>query len=287
MTTITDHDVERYADVDLYGVLHLTAEASAELIDKAYRLCMRQVHPDLAGTARTDQAALVNAAGAILRRPEARARYDALRTAWRAKHEAREHTAEDRRVRDLEEQLSAARRDLAASEASRRALGEQVQRLARRRGSRRAGWLWVSGGVGAIVGAVALSLALGMAGSRQVRAGPAMLLLVVPAPAAAVASPGAEAEWPAVLHALDATWEQDWPTTITRLERFLDRWPGYPAAEDKLYAALVADAEGNIQAKQVAAGVAELERAARRQPERGEAWARLAQLATAAGSEHP
>ena len=71
------------------------------------------------------------------------------------------------------------------------------------------------------------------------------------------------------------------------LEHFLDRWPGYGPAEDKLYAALVADAEGQLQAEQVAAGVAELERAARRQPGRGEAWARLAQLAIAAPSEHP
>jgi len=177
--------------------------------------------------------------------------------------------------------------DLAASEASRWALSERVQRLARQGHGRRARWLWVSGGMGAIVGAVALSLALGMAGSRQVRATPAMLPLVVPAPAAAVASPGAQAEWPAVLNELDVSWEQDWPATITRLERFLDRWPGYPAAEDKLYTALVADAEDNLQAEQVSAGVAELERAARLLPERSEGWARLAQLATAASSEHP
>jgi DnaJ-class molecular chaperone len=69
--TTTGQRVERYADVDLYGVLHVTAEASAELVDKAYRLRMREVHPDLASTARTDQAALVNAAGVILRQPEA------------------------------------------------------------------------------------------------------------------------------------------------------------------------------------------------------------------------
>jgi DnaJ-class molecular chaperone len=61
--------VERYAGVALYDVLYVTAEASAELVDGAYRLRMREVHPDLAGTARTDQAALVNAAGAILREP--------------------------------------------------------------------------------------------------------------------------------------------------------------------------------------------------------------------------
>jgi molecular chaperone DnaJ len=77
--------VERYAGVDLYDVLHVTAEASAELVDRAYRLRMREVHPDLAGTARTDQAALVNTAGAILREPAARARYDALRAARRAR----------------------------------------------------------------------------------------------------------------------------------------------------------------------------------------------------------
>ena len=80
--TTTDHDVERYADIDLYGALHLTAEASAELIDKAYRLRMLEVHPDLAGAARTDQAALVNTAGEILREPTVRARYDAPRAAW-------------------------------------------------------------------------------------------------------------------------------------------------------------------------------------------------------------
>jgi hypothetical protein len=88
------------------------------------------------------------------------------------------------------------------------------------------------------------------------------------------------------LHELDATWEQDWPRTIGVLEHFLDRWPGYGPAEDKLYAALVADAEGQLQAEQVATAAAELERAARLLPERGEAWARLAQLATAS-SEHP
>lgn len=87
------------------------------------------------------------------------------------------------------------------------------------------------------------------------------------------------------MHELDATWEQDWPRTIVVLQQFLDRWPGYGAAEDKLYAALAADAEANIQAEQMATAAAELERAARLLPERGEAWVRLAQLATSAHSE--
>jgi hypothetical protein len=128
---------------------------------------------------------------------------------------------------------------------------------------------------------------LGTAGSSQVRATPYTLPLAVPAPVAtAVVSRGADAEWPATLQELDATWDQDRPRTIAVLEQFLDRWPGYSAAEDKLYAALLADAEATLQAGQVADGVAELERAAQRQPGRGEAWARLAQLA-AAPSAHP
>jgi len=177
---------------------------------------------------------------------------------------------------------------LAASEASRRELAEQVQWMAAQVRSRPGRWMWTSCAVGIVLGVVLLSLVLGMAGSRQVRAAPYIPPLVVPAPAAsAVASRGADAEWPATLHELDVSWEQDWPRTIAVLEQFLERWPGYGAAEDKLYAALVADAETHRQAEQVATAAAELERAARRQPERGEAWARLAQLATAAASEHP
>jgi hypothetical protein len=153
-------------------------------------------------------------------------------------------------------------------------------------GSRPSHWAWASCAAGIVLGALLLSLVLGTAGSSQVRAAPYTPPLVVPAPAARlVLSRGADAEWPATLRELDATWEQDWPRTLAVLEQFLDRWPGYPAAEDKVYAALVADAEGHLQAEQVAAGVAELERAARRQPERGEAWARLGQLATMVNRE--
>ena len=128
----------------------------------------------------------------------------------------------------------------------------------------------------------------GAVGSGRVRVAPQTPPLVVPAPIAdVVARWGADAEWSAVLHDLDTTWEQDWPRTIAVLEHFLDRWAGYGPAEDKLYAALVADAEGQLQAEQVAAAAAELEQAARLLPERGEAWTRLAQLATAAPSEYP
>jgi hypothetical protein len=91
---------------------------------------------------------------------------------------------------------------------------------------------------------------------------------------------GADAEWPATVRELDGTWEQDWPRTIAVLDTFIGRWPGYAAAEDKLYAALVADGDAHIQAGQVDAGVSELERAVRLLPGREEAWSLMAQLAT-------
>src|ERR671933_1257083 len=199
-------------------------EASAELIDKAYRLRMREVHPDLAGATRTEQAALVNIAGEILREPTARARYDALRAAHRARPGTSQGTppgqprgrdpGEERHRGELEQQL-------AASEASRRELAEQVQWLADQGCSRPRRWAWTSCAVGIVLGVVLLSLILGMAGSSQVRAAPYVPPLVVPAPAAnAVVSRGADAEWPATLHGLDATWEQDWPQTIGVLEHF-------------------------------------------------------------------
>jgi len=154
--------------------------------------------------------------------------------------------------------------------------------------SRPGRWVWASYAVGIVLGVVLLSLVLGTAGSRQVRAAPYTPPLVVPAPAAsAVVSRGAAAEWPATLHELDATWEQDWPQTIAVLEAFLERWPGYGAAEDKLYAALVADGEAHLQADQGGTGIAEIERAVRLVPERGEAWVLLVQVATGAKSGQP
>jgi len=58
-------------------------------------------------------------------------------------------------------------------------------------------------------------------------------------------------------------------------------WPDAPAGRGKLYAALVAEAETQRQTGRVTAAAVELERAARLLPERGEAWAALAQLAAA------
>jgi hypothetical protein len=91
----------------------------------------------------------------------------------------------------------------------------------------------------------------------------------------------ADDAWVSLAKELDGTWERDWPQTIALLDRFLERWPTYAVAQGKLYAALVADGDGHIEAGQVDAGVAELERAARLLPERAEAWTLLTQLATA------
>ena len=86
--------------------------------------------------------------------------------------------------------------------------------------------------------------------------------LFLAAAASVIANVGADADWVATLHELDGTWEQDWPRTIAVLETFIQRWPDYAPARDKLYAALVADADLDIQSGQADAGLAELKRAA-------------------------
>ncbi len=291
-TTTTDHDIERYVDVDLYGVLHITAEAGADLIDRAYRVRMTEVHPDRVGAASTELAALVNVAGAILRQADVRARYDALRSARRDKHDGREGDERQRRLHDLERQLEAARQELAASqvelsasEVSRQRLDERLRLMSNKPWRQPARWTWASWAMGVMLGVVALSLILGMAGSKQIQAVPYTPPLVIPAPAAALgASLGADAEWPSTLQQLDRTWEQDWPRTIATLEGFLERWPSYDPAENKLYAALVADADAHIRAGEVGTGVAELEQAARLLPGRGEVWALLSRLAASANT---
>jgi len=187
----------------------------------------------------------------------------------------------------LEEQLASARQELAATQAalattesSRQELARQLRLMSGPGWRRRSRWSWASWVVAVLLGALAWSVALGTLGSGEVSAAPHMPTLVVPvAAASAIANLGAEADWVGTLHELDGTWEQDWPRTITVLETFAQRWPDYTAAMDKLYAALVADADLHIQSGQADAGLAELERAARLLPERQEAWARLTGMA--------
>jgi hypothetical protein len=177
-------------------------------------------------------------------------------------------------------ELAATQAALASTEPSRQELARQLRSVSGPGWKPRSRWSWASWVVGILLGALASSLALGTVGSREVTAAPHTPILVIPAAAASVmANVGADADWVATLHELDGTWEQDWPRTIAVLETFIQRWPEYAAARDKLYAALVADADLHIQSGQSDAGLAELERALRLLPEREEAWVRLTALA--------
>jgi len=191
---------------------------------------------------------------------------------------------------DLQQLLASARHELAATQAalattesSRQELARQLRLMSGPGWRPRSRWSWACWVVGVLLGALLWSLTLATLGSGVVSAAPHMPTLVVPvAAASAIANLGAEADWAGTLHELDGTWEQDWPRTTTVLETFVQRWPDYAAAREKLYAALVADADVHIQPGQEDAGLAELKRAARLLPEREEAWARLTGLARSA-----
>lgn len=134
---------------------------------------------------------------------------------------------------------------------------------------------WVGRGVVLALGALALSIVLGIGGAAPLRV--ALVPLAVPAPiVTGLVMRAADADWTVTAHELDTTWEHDWPRTVALLDDFLDRWPGYGPAQDKLYAALVADGQARISVGQGHEGVAQLERAARLLPQRGEAFMALA-----------
>jgi hypothetical protein len=170
-------------------------------------------------------------------------------------------------------------------------LSSRLVRLVRTAGLVRTArrWEWLVRGLCVVASVLALSLVFGRLGASSVEV--AGVQVAAPAPLVStpmMPTPGtgeANAAWARLAPQLDSTWERDWPGTIALLDGFLEQWPTYAVAQDKLYAALLADAEANLQAQQMGAGVAELERAARLLPERGEAWARLAQLATVGQSD--
>ena len=68
---------------NLYCILGVRPQASAEELKSAYRRCAREAHPDRSGNAETFHE--VQAAYALLSDPDQRARYDAERRAWMAK----------------------------------------------------------------------------------------------------------------------------------------------------------------------------------------------------------
>ena len=112
-----------------------------------------------------------------------------------------------------------------------------------------------------------VSLVFGRVGARTVEV--AGVQVAAPAPMVATADTReADAAWASLAPQLDSTRERDWAATIRLLDGFLQHWPTYAVAQDKLYAALVADAQVKLQAGQAGDGVAEVERAARLLPER-------------------
>jgi len=78
----TSGDFDR--DVDYYEILQVHPKAHPEIIKRAYRTLVRELHghPDLGGS--HEQAVLINRAYEILSDPEARAEYDEFRTQFMA-----------------------------------------------------------------------------------------------------------------------------------------------------------------------------------------------------------
>ncbi len=76
---------------DYYRILHVQPDAPLEVIRSSYRTLMQRMrtHPDLGGDNR--RAAALNEAWAVLRNPQKRASYDAIRTASSAQRRRSRH----------------------------------------------------------------------------------------------------------------------------------------------------------------------------------------------------
>jgi hypothetical protein len=107
---------------------------------------------------------------------------------------------------------------------------------------------------------------------------PAPTQVSTPLPTAAPTLVPVVAEWQALQPALDAAWGRDTPRTLALLDDFAARFPNDPTARDKLYAALVAQAQDLADSDQLDAAAEALSRAQTLLPERSEANAALARL---------
>jgi hypothetical protein len=96
---------------------------------------------------------------------------------------------------------------------------------------------------------------------------------------------GADAEWPSQQPALNAAWG-NWPTSIALLDGFLRQWPGYRAAQDKLYAARLSYAASLSQDGHTQEALDQLELAHQLPEEQGEgvAFAQMRHLVESLGS---
>src|SRR5438876_7796533 len=92
-TSYSKLDRETLRQLNLYEVLQVSAKASPEVIQAAYRVLARSYHPDVnASPNAARMMRQLNAAYKVLSDPERRARYDAQRAhSWRARSAANVH----------------------------------------------------------------------------------------------------------------------------------------------------------------------------------------------------
>lgn len=264
-----------------YDVLQVVQTAEAEVIEAAYRRLAQKYHPDVssdpAGAERMRQ---INAAHQVLRDPRRRAEYDA-RLAERSlplppPRPPTPPTLE--LVRPL-------------GGLSIRALvgGAAVFVVALVLGA-----LWLTesdrpssaGPVGPTRAAEPTRPSTAPAAATPTAALPPALPTLAPPPtnlpatstppaATATARPSAtptvDELWRSTLPQLDPLWGADWPRAIALLEAFLAEHPDYGPARDKLYAALLFQAQALFEQGQVGEAIALLQRAQALLPDRGEA----------------
>ncbi|TME39001.1 MAG: hypothetical protein E6I75_06150 [Chloroflexi bacterium] len=109
---------------------------------------------------------------------------------------------------------------------------------------------------------------------------------LTPVPPPALAGPAvplstaltADEAWQQLQPQLDQAWGSGPRETIALLQTFLARFPGYPPGQEKLYAALLASADGLLQQGQTEPARGELDRAQQLLPDRPEAPAVTAVL---------
>jgi hypothetical protein len=83
-------DKETLRQLNLYEVLQISARASPEMVQAAYRVMARTFHPDVnASPQAARMMRQINAAYRVLSDPERRARYDAQRLDWRPRSSQR------------------------------------------------------------------------------------------------------------------------------------------------------------------------------------------------------
>jgi serine/threonine-protein kinase len=102
---------------------------------------------------------------------------------------------------------------------------------------------------------------------------------VVPTEAVApAATPDAATAWIATSNSLNAVWGHDWQATLTILDAFVQKYPTYQPADDKLYAALISYGDQLAQQGDVSGAETQYQRAKALVPDRPEADAALAAL---------